>query len=336
MNRYKEKHPKRIIGIVAAVAVGIVVICAYFAVRAENRNSTVQITGNLPSGSLAVDSEGFGNTILYNGKKYQYKTNLKNILFLGIDKGESTVVKEIAARNGRSDVMLLFTLDPAAKTSRMLEISRDTMMDIDVYDANDSFQFSGKMQLTMQYAFSSSARRGCWLAAKKISGLLYGVPVDATVSLTMDGIAPAVDALGGVKITVPEDYTSVSPEFRKGAVLTLDGKQAFQYVHYRDISVTGSNDTRMERQMQFAKAFCREMSQKNSSAVIQKLQKAAKPYLQSDLDAESIQKLVQYQLDDEVLKVPGKTQQGASHDEYDVDDDALRRMVVEKFYVPVK
>lgn len=334
INRRRGKRPGWMVGVIAAAAAGTLFLCAFLIVQAAGKGAAVKTSGSALSGDPAVDSAGFGDTILNHGKAYRYNTNLKNILLLGIDKGQSTAAKGIAARNGRSDTMILLTVDCAAKTTRILEISRDTMMNVDVYDANDAFQFSGKMQLTMQYAFSSSARRGCWLAAKKVSELLYGVPVDYTVSLTMDGIAPVVDALGGVKLTVPEDYTSVSPEFRKGAVLELNGRQAFQYVHYRNTAVTGSNDTRMERQMQFMQAFYRRMNLNGSGSTVRKLQDAAEPYLESNLDAENLQKLIQYRLQEKILKVPGKTHRGSSHDEYEVDDGALRQMVADAFYVP--
>ena len=56
--------------------------------------------------------------------------------------------------------------------------------------------------------------------------------------------------------------------------------------------------------------------------------------MESDLDAETIQKLTRYAPDTELRKVPGQTEAG-THDEYIVDEAALRAMVIELFYQPV-
>lgn len=333
-NRQPNRRRSYLIAVIAVCAAAIAFTAGYFAAQ-NSQNSVVQAAGTNSSEDLSVDSEGFGDTVLADGKNYSYNHNLKNILFLGVDKSQQTIAQDIAARNGRSDTMILFLLNSETRTTQMLEISRDTMTDVDVYDANDIFQFTGKMQLTMQYAFSSSAKRGCWLACNKVSELLYGVPIDATISLTMDGIAPIVDELGGVTLTVPEDYTEIDAVFQKGAVLTLSGQQAFQYVHYRSTSASGSNDTRMERQMQFMEALYQKLSRSASGTLLSELQETAGPYLESDLDAESLQELVQYSLSRDVLEVPGATQQGSLHDEYIVDEESLRSLVLSTFYTEI-
>lgn len=46
-----------------------------------------------------------------------------------------------------------------------------------------------------------------------VSNLLYDIPIHDYLSLNMSGIVPIVDQIGGVTMTVPEDYTAIDPVF---------------------------------------------------------------------------------------------------------------------------
>ena len=61
---------------------------------------------------------------------------------------------------------------------------------------------------------------------KTVSELLYGMPIAGCFSMTIEGISTLNDAIGGVSITVPEDYTDIDPAFVQGTTLTLTGEQA--------------------------------------------------------------------------------------------------------------
>ena len=57
------------------------------------------------------------------------------------------------------------------------------------------------------------------------------------------------------------------------------------------------------------------------------------PYLVTDLSADQIDELGQYELsDDEVLYVPGEIRDGDPYEEYHVDEEALEELLVDTFY----
>ena len=85
------------------------------------------------------------------------------------------------------------------------------------------------------------------MTKEAVSNLLYEIPISSYLALSIEGVKELTDAVGGVQITVPEDYTEINPLFEKGATLVLNGEQAEQYVRKRDIDKTGSNNERMER-----------------------------------------------------------------------------------------
>ncbi len=279
------------------------------------------------------DGSDLDSTIQVNGQTYQYRDGLKTILFLGIDQSAEASVGDVIGSGGRSDTILLYLLDENTQTTQTLEISRDTMMDVDVYNSNGDYAFTGEMQLNMQYAFGKTPRISCRLTREKVSELLYGVKIDACLSLTMDGIAEIVDSIGGVNITFDQDYTYVDPAFTQGTTLKLDGEQAFNFVHYRDIEQQGSNEGRMARQRLFQRALYEQIhNSQDPASTAMTLWNAAEPYLQSDLSASEIQALAEYEMEDTSYQVPGESVAGELHDEFYVDEQALQELIIQLFY----
>ena len=222
---------------IAVMIISIAYVIWYFAghskrISAEENNSeTLQ---------YAAENSGTYQNVTYNGKSYTYNRNLKTMLFMGIDQHDEAGSYSYKGTGGRSDCMILFIMNEADGTAKMLEISRDTMTKIAVYDTKGEYALDSTMQLTMQYSFGDGANKSCRLTKEAISNLLHNIPIDEYFSMNIDGIKVLNDAIGGVTLTVPQDYTEIDPEFKEGETITLDGEQAEKYVRKRDTSVTGS------------------------------------------------------------------------------------------------
>ena len=76
----------------------------------------------------------------------------------------------------------------------------------------------------------------------------------------MSAIAVLNDAVGGVTVTVPEDFEDAGPEYKKGETLHLDGSQAESFVRWRNSEEDGSNNQRISRQKQYLTEFIRTAS----------------------------------------------------------------------------
>ena len=274
--------------------------------------------------------------ITVDGKKYEYNRDITTILFMGVDKKQEVQIQEYAGYGGQSDSIILFIMDKSTKKTQMLEISRNSMIELQIYDMNGEKLGKEKGQIALQYAYGDGGRKSCWLTKNAVSELLYGVKIDAYLAMTIEGIAKATDLIGGVTLTVPEDYTDIDPSFQKGATVTLKGDLAEKYVRTRDIKKTGSNQERMQRQTQFLEALASQMKSYASGGssgyamMLNSLQK----YLITDVTADDIETLSTYELDKTII-VPGEEVAGEKHDEFYVDDDALYKLIVELFYKPV-
>lgn len=281
----------------------------------------------------AQQPESMGRTIEQDGVTWRYNTRLRTVLFMGVDTRAGAENKIGIGNNGRSDTLLLFVIDPDEERIQLITISRDTMTKVDVYDRDRNYLFSGKMQVTMQYSFGDSAARSCQLVKSKISDLLYDLPINYHCSLTLDGILAASDLLGGIKLTLEDDWTDIDPTYTAGSTITLKGEQLERFLRYRDIQVSGSNDVRMSRHGWFIRQLFSQMGTVGSAGVEMLLDKLD-PYLETDLDADTIKQLTSYHLSDEILKVPGETIRGKAHDEYYVDEEACKQMILDVFYIP--
>lgn len=281
----------------------------------------------------AQQPESMGRTIEQDGVTWRYNTRLRTVLFMGVDTRAGAENKIGIGNNGRSDTLLLFVINPDEERIQLITISRDTMTKVDVYDRDRNFLFSGKMQLTMQYSFGDSAARSCQLVKSKISHLLYDLPINYHCSLTLDGILAASDLLGGIKLTLEDDWTDIDPTYTAGSTITLKGEQLERFLRYRDTDVSGSNDVRMARHGWFIRQLFSQMGTVGSAGVEMLLDKLD-PYLETDMDADTIKQLTSYHLSDEILKIPGQTVQGKAHDEYYIDEEACKQMILDVFYLP--
>lgn len=297
----------------------------------EEIQRELAIEETLPS--QAEQPQSMERTIERSGVTWRYNTRLRTVLFMGVDTRAGAENKIGIGNNGRSDTLLLFVIDPDEERVQLITISRDTMTKVDVYDRDRNFLFSGKMQLTMQYSFGDSAARSCQLVKSKISDLLYDLPINYHCSLTMDGILAASDLLGGITLTLEDDWTDIDPTYTAGSTITLKGEQLERFLRYRDTDASGSNDVRMARHGWFIRQLFRQMGNLGSAGVELLLDKLD-PYLETDMDADTIKQLTSYHLSDEILKIPGQTVQGKAHDEYYVDEEACRQMILDVFYLP--
>ena len=285
----------------------------------------------VPEMQTPVEDTTDWSSITYQGEQWNRNRRLKTVLFLGIDKKAQVQSHSLIGTGGRADTVLLFVMDPDSRTTKILQISRDTILPVDVYNEDRELLYTGEMQINMQYAFGESAARSCFLMKKKISELLYGVPVDSCCAVTIDGMVSIVDALGGVPLTLEEDWTDIDPAYTAGASVTMDGRAVERFVRYRDTAEVGSNDVRMERQAWFFTKLLSILKKRGSAELIDLLDQAGDG-VYTDMDAETMKDFTKYSLGSDPVKLPGETRRGELHDEYSLNEGALRELILNTFY----
>ena len=292
-----------------------------------------------PSEPAEIPSQSELGTITYEGQKYNYNVNLMNILFLGIDNYDEIRDDNIPGESGQSDCILIISMDKTTKTVKILQIPRDTMTEIDIYDANGNYYTSVQEQIATQYAYSIGGESSCWATKKTVSELLYDLQIDGYIALDMAAISIINDAAGGVTITIPEDYTGIDSAFQQNATITLDGKQAEKYVRYRDTNEDFSNNERMQRQTQYIPALLSAVKTKvtGHEDFYSKFLPLVEKYMVTDLTESQIEDFMHYELaDSEMIRIPGEGKKGEVFEEYYVDEKELKKILIETFYISEK
>ena len=137
-----------------------------------------------------------------------------SVLLLGIDTGDYGRVEQ-----GRSDVMLLATVNPKTNRTTLTSIPRDSYVSIPGR--------SEKTKINHAYAYG-----GPGLAANTVQELL-DVPVDFTVSADMQGFKQIIDAVGGITIAPLASFSQGRYNFQKGVTTRMDGEMVLSYIRNR-------------------------------------------------------------------------------------------------------
>ena len=283
--------------------------------------------------------------IRYNGKTYQYKENLTNILCLGIDSRDGIAKEKTPGKAGQADCVILAVLDDEAKTIRLINISRDSMVPVHVYATDGSFVEDRTEQLALQYAYGNGRDWSCQLMEQAVSELFYGLPIHGYCALSMNSIADLNDAVGGVTVTVPEELAAMQPKlFTAGETVTLKGELAYHFVHDRAYKSAdaASNNKRIARQKAYAVAFVNQLKQgmKEDMTLPVKLYQTAEKQMVTSLSLDQAVYLCTEYMNcsfdtENIYTIDGEVTMGEKYAEFNVDDDALYQLILDVFYEEV-
>lgn len=81
----------------------------------------------------------------------------------------------------------------------------------------------------------------------------------------MDEIPKLNHSVGGVTVTLLEDFQDIDRQMKKGETLALSDEQAYRYIHDRYGVGDEKNTSRMKRQQQYMEAFFTKAKEKAKS-----------------------------------------------------------------------
>lgn len=157
-----------------------------------------------------------------------------SLLLLGVDEREGD--------KGRSDTMIVLTVNPTTNSTKMISIPRDTYTEIIGKDKLDKINHA--------YAFG-----GIEMSLDTIENLL-NIPVDYILQVNMESFLEIVDIIGGVNVDNPIAFQEGGYTFNEG-IIHLDGEQALSYVRMRKDDPQGDFG-RQSRQKQVLQAILKE------------------------------------------------------------------------------
>ncbi len=235
-------------------------------------------------------------------------TNIKNILFLGVDSDSGV---------GRSDCMMLISVDSNTGKIKQTSFMRDNWFNIPGY---------GQNKLNAAYAFG-----GADLTRKTIEQT-FGIKIDNYVSVSFTTFKEVINNLGGVTVDISADeagyinwqlskngQTGVGLVPSSGGKVRLNGQQALWLCRDRGGNGYSGNDfTRTGRQRRVIQSIASTYSNYTPSKVLSTiniLRKSVKTDLTSEdfkWYAERCTKFFGYKFAERCVPTDGEWQSGYS------------------------
>ncbi len=172
---------------------------------------------------VEVDKEEVGITEEVEEKLSPYNNSVINIALFGVDSYDGST--------GRSDSIIIATIDTIHKKLKLTSIMRDSYVNISGI---------GNDKINHAYAFG-----GPQLAIKTLNEN-FDLNIQDFVAVNFDSLPKIIDMLGGVTVDVTEEEVSHISGINSAGTYNLTGAQALAYSRIR--YATGGDYVRTERQ----------------------------------------------------------------------------------------
>lgn len=277
-------------------------------------------------------------TVTYDGQQYYPRQDIDVLLVMGIDKYGPVEASNSYNNDGEADALILLVIDHTAESIHMLNINRDTMVEMPVLGVGGKQAGTTYGQVALSHTYGSGLEDSCENTVKAVSQILNAVQIDHYVAMHMDAIGLINDAVGGVTVEVTEDFSKYDSNIAMGEV-TLQGQQAIDFVRYREGIGDELNVSRMDRQMQYMDGFFRAMKQKmeQGSGFALELYDQASDYMVTDCSATVLVSMLERYGDYElhpIQSLPGENTKGEEYMEFYPEKEAVDQLVLEMFYAP--
>ena len=202
------------------------------------------------------------------------------------------------------------------------------------------------------FIFGTQGNKTNETVTETVSELLYNVPIYRYVAVDISAIPDINDSVGGVTVDITEDLTKWNPKMKEGTTdYLLLGKDSIIFVARRDTDIDDSAIGRMKRQVQYLKKLFPAVKAKTASNITYPIalynREAGKVATNLTLDEMTYltKMLLDLELDENAISsIPGQMKHiepGEIEDyEYEmgfvVDEEALKQLIIDRFYVKVE
>ncbi|HEM5230687.1 TPA: LCP family protein [Streptococcus suis] len=225
------------------------------------------------------------------------------ILLMGVDMDQATRGGDW--EGGRSDSMILVTVNPKTKETNMMSLTRDIMVEI----AEANGESSGTVEkLNHSYSYGQAP-----MAIATIEKMM-DITIDRYIEINMDGLVELVDAVGGIEvnntlgfpISISEHEPAYTSIVQPGQQL-VNGEQALVYARMRYDDPEGDIG-RQRRQREVITAIIKKLLQLDGFTQYKKILTAISNNMRTNIEIspatipnllgykDSVSKLNSYQL----------------------------------------
>lgn len=324
----KRKYTKDIVFLAAILILVFVVLYSGLRILESAALLPGQMTETTPP----------SKTLQREGVSYFPRQDITTVLIMGIDRQGPVEASGSYMNSGSSDMNVLVIFDEASEKVTVLNLNRDTMLEMPVLGLGGKQAGTYFGQLALSHNYGTGLEDSCRNTVRTISDFLYGVEIDYYVAMNMDAVAILNDAVGGVTLEVTEDFSLVDPSIQKGTV-TLMGQQAINYVRTRKNVGDQLNLSRIGRHEKYMTAFLKAFKEtyRQDPTVVLSAYETVTPYLVTNCSANALSGMLDrfydYELG-EVVSPEGENVLGEKYYEFHVDAEKLDSLILRLFYAP--
>lgn len=302
--------------------------------------------------SPSVDTENVdsvdnnGKTITYKGETYNFNEDVTTLVLMGIDETDYEYEGTKRAIDGTSaDAVYIAVIDTEKESVTLLNVPRNSMVDVDVYDKDGNFVETKNEQLFLSHSYLDSKEKSAENTLKSLETLFNGMNFDTYYAINHDAVEEVNDSIGGVTLTPQVEFYSVNEQkyIKAGEKFTLKGHDAVMYIRSRewDNSDLYVDNNRVSRQVQYMQEFSKQLfpSIKEDPSVVEDMYNAVKENTTTNIDVSKFTYLVTTAIagldsykDIKYDVVKGELTEGDIYNEYNVDKDALMEQMIKLFY----
>jgi len=285
-----------------------------------------------------VDEETFvSKTISRGNAEYFPRQDITVVMVMGIDQYGKVEESTAYTNPGAADMVMLLVFDEKEEVCNVLCLNRDTMLEMPVLGVGGKQAGTYYGQLALAHTYGSGLNDSCENVRRTVSSLLGNIKIDYYLAMRMDAISILNDAVGGVTVTVEDDFSEVDATIGMGEV-KLTGEQAINFVRTRKDVGDQLNISRIERQQLYIDGFIdafREKQENNENFIVSAYEDVER-YVVTDSTAGAISSMIDrygdYEIG-EVITPKGKNVMGEKYYEFYVDEDELDKLVLQLFYI---
>lgn len=193
-------------------------------------------------------------------QKYTYDDTIKAYLIMGTDDSGNEEEKGDDYVGSMADYLAVIIMDKTKETCGVVEINRNTITDVNIIDQYGDGEALAVAQICIAHAYGGSKWMSCQNTVRAVSRVLGKLPIDGYYAVGMSDIPKVNHAVGGVEVTIRDDFSQTDPSLVMGKTIHLSDEQAFHYLHDRMNVGGGDNIARMERQETYLKAVLEKAS----------------------------------------------------------------------------
>lgn len=328
----KKRNTKKIFVLIIFLLVFVCVVLGVFFWESKQKQEAMLVQAEIDE-PARKRREGW---VERDGVWYAPKQNQETMLLIGMDKMDPLEASESYNNNAQSDFLLLAIFDNTKETTTLLHINRDTMAQIPVLGVTGQPAGSITGQLALAHTYGSGLQDSCINTVNAVSDFLYGIKIDHYVAMTMGAVPYINDLVGGVPVTVLDDFSGIDDSLVEGETITLKGEQALHYVRIRGGLEDSSNLNRMKRQQQYLESMAEQIGKldEDFSVSPQQISTISK-YIISDCSIDTLSKMAEQFVDyplQEMQDIQGEAIVGEEYMEFYADEAALQEQILDLFY----